>query len=101
MRIQSLLLSVVLLTACTTVGNKFDMDKVHQLQPGMSTRQDAIALLGAPTRIINSSTGKTALEWRYAQGTALGTGSAAHATIVFGSDNKMIRIADEGSTAIH
>lgn len=101
MRIQSFMLSVLLLTGCMTVGNKFDMAKVHQLQPGVSTRQDAVALLGPPTRIINSATGKTALEWRYSQGTVLGTGSAAKAIIVFGTDDRMIRIADEATANVH
>jgi outer membrane protein assembly factor BamE (lipoprotein component of BamABCDE complex) len=73
-------------------GNRFDTDAVARLTPGVSTKQDAIALLGQPTALSTSPDGSQILQWQYAYGTAIGVGGAAHAAIAFAPDGKMIRV---------
>lgn len=73
-------------------GNHFDTDAVSRLTPGVSTAQDAIALLGQPTGVSTNSDGSEIFQWQYAYGTAIGVGGAAHAAILFASDGKMIRV---------
>ena len=73
-------------------GNRFDSAAVARLVPGVSTTQDAIALLGQPTAVSANPDGSQVLQWQYAYGTAIGVGGAAHAAILFASDGKMIRV---------
>jgi hypothetical protein len=60
-------------------GNRFDSASVARLVPGLSTTQDAIALLGQPTAVSTNADGTQVLQWQYAYGTAIGVGGAAHA----------------------
>jgi outer membrane protein assembly factor BamE (lipoprotein component of BamABCDE complex) len=75
-------------------GNRFDAHTVGQLQPGVSTEQDAIARLGAPAATSNNADGTQLLQWQYVYGTAAGAGGNAHAAILFGPDHKMIRVVE-------
>jgi hypothetical protein len=93
MKIVIVVLAVVLgLTACAQRGTRFDVDKVSELQPGISTDQDAIAKLGPPMAVSNAASGNKLLQWQYVYGTALATGGGAHVAILFGQDGKMIRV---------
>ena len=73
-------------------GNRFDSGAVARLVPGVSTTQDAIALLGKPTATSVNADGSELLQWQYAYGTAIGVGGAAHAAILFAADGKMVRV---------
>lgn len=73
-------------------GNRFDPAKVAELQPGVSTQQDAIDKLGPPSAVSNYPDGSRLLQWQYVYGTAVGVGGGAHAAILFGADGKMIRV---------
>lgn len=91
------LLLAVALSACSTTGNKFDVSKVDQLQPGVSTSADAIQLLGPPTSESSFQNGTKLLQWQYAQGTLIG-GSGAHVAILFDAGTKMVRVTHKFST---
>jgi hypothetical protein len=69
----------LLLAACAQVGNRFNQDAVSQLRPGISTEQEAIALLGQPVTWVAMPDGGKAVKWMYAYGTALATGGGAAA----------------------
>jgi hypothetical protein len=75
-------------------GSRFDAHTVGQLQPGVSTEQDAIAQLGPPAATSNNADGTKLLQWQYIYGTATGAGGNAHAAILFGPDHKMIRVVE-------
>lgn len=73
-------------------GTRFDAAKVAELQAGVSTQQDAIEKLGQPSAVSNYPDGSKLLQWQYVYGTAVGVGGGAHAAILFGADDKMIRV---------
>lgn len=83
------------LTACMTMGNKFAMDDVDAMQPGVTTIQDAQTKLGKPTSISALANGQTLAQWMYTQGTVLG-GSSANVAVLFDKDGKMVRVTHKG-----
>ncbi|MDO8863713.1 hypothetical protein Q6D67_18635 [Haliea sp. E1-2-M8] len=85
------LLLMVCLVSCTTVGNKFDPAKINQLQPQVSTIEDATALLGPPMAQSALPEGDMLYQWQYAQGTLVG-GSGAHVAIVFDAEGTMVKV---------
>lgn len=82
---------LISLGGCTTVGNKFDIAKADQLQPGRSTMSEAVQLLGPPTAQSTGQNNATLLQWQYSQGTLVGA-SGAHLAVLFGPDGKMVRV---------
>lgn len=78
---------------CTTIGHSFDLNKVKELRPGISTTQDAKILLGKPTStsVINND---TLLQWQYIHGTPT-RGRGKHVAILFDKNGKMIRVTHQ------
>lgn len=78
------------LAGCATVGEEFDMSAVDKLEPGVSTIEDAVALLGPySTHVINSQ-GMKAYGWSYAHANGFsGRTKAKSVTLVFGPDGKL------------
>lgn len=91
------LLSAIALSACMTIGSKFDIESVDQLKPGESSISDAKALLGPPTAESTQANGSKLLQWQYSQGTLVG-GNGAHAAILFDATGKMIRVTHKFAT---
>jgi hypothetical protein len=85
----------VLLPGCVTVGNKFDIAKADQLQPGISSDADAVRLLGPPTNQSESPSG-TLLQWQYSRGSLAG-GSGAHLAVLFDRKGQMVRVTHKSS----
>lgn len=90
-RLAAVITAVGIMTACTTIGNKFDPAFVDQLTPGTSTTDDAIRLLGKPSAVSTGANGSRLLQWQYVQGTPIG-GSGAHVAVLFDQDGKMVRV---------
>lgn len=90
-RIAVLSLASLALTACMTVGNKFDPSAVDSMRPGVTTIQDAETALGKPASSSAAVNGGTLLQWIYTQGTMVG-GSSAHVAVLFDKDGKMVRV---------
>jgi hypothetical protein len=81
--------AVLMLGGCATTGRDFDIARVDQLQPGISTVSDAVALLG-PYSTEAVTNGAHSYAWSFAHATAF---SAAHAKMVvlaFGPDGKLL-----------
>jgi outer membrane protein assembly factor BamE (lipoprotein component of BamABCDE complex) len=96
LHVRYLLVSLLLLvTACASQGNQFDMDKARQLEPGVSTVEDAEHLIGKPISVTTNPNGHQVLIWMYAYGTGLGASGAKRLIISFDENGKMIRIAQE------
>ena len=95
-RMPSLAFAVLLtlLSACTTIGNKFDPSRVYELTPGVSTVADARNSLGPPSSMSSYPDGRRLLQWIYTQGTLIG-GSGAHVAILFDDEGKMMRITHQ------
>ena len=85
-----LLVFALMLPACVYQqhGNSFDVAAINELQPGISTQQDAIEKLGKPMAVSTQADGSQLLQWQYVYGTAIGVGGGAHAAILFGPDER-------------
>ena len=96
MKTTPLILSFMLLVAGCAIqeGQRFDATTVQQMQPGVTTEQDAIAALGKPARTNNNADGTRLLQWQYIYGTSASWTGDAHAAILFGPDHKMIRVVE-------
>jgi outer membrane protein assembly factor BamE (lipoprotein component of BamABCDE complex) len=98
MKLLALVLVALLLGRCvySQIGNRFDISKINQLQPGISTEQDAIRLFGQPvSTTTNPQNDHQLLIWSYAYGTALATGGRAKLAISFDANGKMLKIIQE------
>src|SRR5882757_11408657 len=86
----------VAISACgREIGTKFDGASVRSLTPGVSTLQDAIARLGLPpSRKLALLGGRQVARWVYLKDTKRGTESA-RVDILFGSDERMIRVIQQ------
>ena len=80
-------------SACVTSGPHFTMAEVRSLQPGVTTRSEAIALLGGPTSVSAMANG-TLVQWMYIGATPFAS-EGRHVSILFGPDDRMIRISHE------
>src|ERR1700683_3430355 len=96
MRILTLTV-ILFLAACASQGHPFDMEKAHDLQPGVSTIEDAERLIGKPVSVTHNANGHTVLIWTYAYATGLGPGGAKQLIIPFDETGTMIRIASEST----
>ena len=82
------------LGACMTSGVKFTMAEVQSLQPGVTTKEEAIALLGKPTSRSAMANGAELLQWMYTEVVYIASDSR-HVGILFGPDGRMVRIAHQ------
>jgi outer membrane protein assembly factor BamE (lipoprotein component of BamABCDE complex) len=90
----ALVLAVSLAGCAIEEGKRFSTATVQQLHPGVTTEQDAIAQLGTPAGRVNNDDGTHLLQWQYIYGSQSGIGGSAHAAVLFGPDQKMIRIVE-------
>lgn len=97
MRNLFLVVIIIFITACTTVGNKFDPKDINLLTPQVSTISDATELLGPPMAQSVLPDGAMLYQWQYAQGTLVG-GSGAHVAIVFDAEGTMVKVQHMSST---
>ena len=65
MKITPLILGVMLLAAGCAIqeGQRFDATSVQQMQPGVTTEQDAITALGKPAKTVSNADGTRLLQW--------------------------------------
>ena len=80
------------MAACTTLGNKFDPDRIDELKPGISTIADATAVLGPPAFQSPDSNGSRLMQWHYTQISAFSRLSGADIGILFDNTGRMIRV---------
>lgn len=87
----ALLAAVLLLPACVSVGGGFDIARVEQLKPGVSTVDDAIRVLGTPMAESTLPSGARILQWNAARAGIFGA-TASHAAILFDENGVMTRV---------
>ncbi|CAR53402.1 hypothetical protein [Burkholderia cenocepacia] len=90
-RIAVLSLASLAVSACMTIGHKFDPDALDSMRPGVTTIQDAETALGKPASSSAVANGGTLLQWMYSQGSVIGA-SGAHVAVLFDKDGKMVRV---------
>jgi len=64
-----LLALVAMIGGCATVGTKISMDKIQQIEKGVTTKQGVIDLLGKPCMVSLSAEGKTIRMYHYVKAT--------------------------------
>ena len=60
-----LIISLVCLIGCATVGSKIDVNKLDQIKKGHTTKNEVIQLLGNPYFVNLTSDGKQILMYQY------------------------------------
>lgn len=90
--------AVFALVACATTGTKFDPAKADQLRPQVSTRADAIELLGKPANETFLADSTTILLWMHSTGTAWGSGKSGYLSALFDKHGKLVRVLQRGGT---
>jgi hypothetical protein len=90
----------VIVTGCASFGEEFDLAAVDQLQPGISTIEDAKRLLGEPQSVAKTANGITVYVWLHSKANGLtGNSSAQSASLAFGPDGKMLKNSTKTSVA--
>jgi len=90
----------VLVAGCASFGEDFDLAAVDQLQPGVSTIEDAKKLLGEPQSVAKTANGITVYVWMHSKANGLtGNSSAQSASLAFGPDGKMLKNSTKTSVA--
>ena len=77
------------LAACTAT---FVESNAEHFTPGVTTRAQAISVLGPPSSIYQAADGDTTLSWAR-DGGLFSPGETRQYAIVFGPDDKMLRVA--------
>lgn len=83
-----LLAAILLISACATVGNQFDMSKIDQIKIGQTTQQEVVTLLGQPLSISRSGDGHTFLGYSYVH-TEPGSTESQLFSVSIGPDGKV------------
>ena len=86
--------ALIFLNGCASSGNNFREENVAQLNPGATTLDDAVRILGAkPQQTIFLDNGTTAGVWQYvaSNGVTFKT-SIKQVTIYFDKSGKMTRL---------
>jgi hypothetical protein len=81
-----------LLLGIAGCADSFVESNAARFLPGVTTRAEAIAALGPPSSVYQASNGETTLAWAR-DGGLFNPGETQQYAIVFGADDKMIRIA--------
>jgi hypothetical protein len=75
--------------ACTACADNSD---AARFTPGVTTRAEAIAALGPPSAVYDAANGERTVTWARAAG-LFNPGETRQYSILFGPDDKMIRVA--------
>lgn len=78
------------LAGCATQGTPFNASAVSALQPGVTTLDEAIRLLGPPHAVTPQANGHRTAMWMYAEST-LGTGKTDQVLVDFDARGLMLR----------
>ncbi|AUV90997.1 hypothetical protein [Klebsiella aerogenes] len=69
-----IVLGLILLAGCATVGKDFSESDVASLQKGVTTEQTVLATFGKPATVTADSEGNKVYTWTYAHATAFSVG---------------------------
>ena len=81
-----------LLLGVVGCADSFVESNAAHFTPGVTTRGEAIAALGPPSSVYQAANGETTLAWAR-DGGLFNPGETQQYAIVFGQDDKMIRVA--------
>jgi len=85
-------IALLLVSACASVGTKFEMSDVDAMQPGVTTYSEAEHKLGKPDSVRFGADGSKSASWLWVQ-TGMGTQTQRRGVrILFDKDAKMVRL---------
>lgn len=88
------------MSACSSIGNEYDVAAIDQLKPGETTISEAITLLGEPVMRTKQVDGTTLLQWQHTN-VVYTSARGTHHAVIFGKDKKMIEIMTQSSTNVN
>jgi hypothetical protein len=94
LRTYGLLAAVVAALACAACadgGGAFVSAASSRFTPGVTTRADAVKALGPPSSVYEAANGEKTIAWAR-DGGLFNAGETRQYAIVFGPDDKMIRV---------
>jgi hypothetical protein len=89
-----LLMMAFLVTGCASAGKRFNSSRVGELEPGVTTIEEAKHILEAePVQVILNDSGRKLAIWRYITSSGLTANtSIQEVALVFGPDGKFLRV---------
>lgn len=85
------IVATIAIAGCASFGDEFDPSLIDQLQPGVSTVDEAVALLGPYSRESVGANGVHAYVWSYSAANGFtGKSSAKVVSLAFGPDGKLL-----------
>lgn len=84
---------------CVSIGTNYDPAQLSNLTPGMSEAQ-VIDRLGKPNARSFREDGTQIDVWSYSQGTAVGTGHARMAALLFDQKKRFVRVLSESESRL-
>jgi hypothetical protein len=85
------LIATLACAACADGGGSFVSSTAAHFTPGVTTRADALKALGPPSSVFEAANGEKTLSWAR-DGGLFNSGETRQYAIVFGPDDKMIRV---------
>ena len=83
--------AVLSAAGCADGSASFASSTATHFTPGVTTRADAVAALGPPSSVYEAANGDKTIAWA-SDGGLFNPGETRQVSILFGSDDKMIRI---------
>jgi outer membrane protein assembly factor BamE (lipoprotein component of BamABCDE complex) len=84
---------------CVSIGTNYDPTQLPNLTPGMTEAQ-VIDHLGKPNARSFRQDGTQIDVWSYSQGTAVGTGHARTAALLFDQQKRFVRVLSESESRL-
>lgn len=94
MKLKAAFVAIALVVASTQPADaRLKMELLDQMQPGVTTIDDAIAAFGAPQSVSTNAEGQILLQW-----IRVGLLGGKHMALLFDKDRKFIRVTHRFKT---
>lgn len=85
-------IAMLMLTACATRGQKFEMSDVESFQPGVTTYDQVVEKLGKPRSQNFAQDGGKSATWIYARAGVLVGVESRGTRMLFDKEGKLVRV---------
>lgn len=91
----SIVISSITITSCASYGRDFNLSDVDQLNPGHSTYQQAVDVLGKPQAVVVLQENTKHATWQYSK-SVMGTVESKVVTLTFNKEGIYQGISSSG-----
>lgn len=81
----SIIISTLTITACASYGRDFNLSDVDRLNPGLSTYQQAVEILGKPQAVVVVRENTKHATWQYTK-SVMGSVESKTVTLIFNKE---------------